>query len=132
MESNWLKSNGKAGILARILLKGVTGPIDGVSYSGGSMVALEHLYKDPQLANVLNFIGERWHKWTRPIHPSKIAEVRRQLATRAIPWTREELERAVRGATGSSTFFRRKIAFFRILSQKLSSGSAPGSRRNTA
>ena len=99
-DSNWLKNNGKAGILARILLKGVTGPIEGVSYSGGSMVALEHVYKDQQLADVLNYIGERWHKWTRPIPASKIGQVRREFADREVPWTHEELVELARTGGG--------------------------------
>ncbi len=98
--AHWLKNNGKAGILARILLKGVTGPIEGVTYTGGSMIALEEHYSDQQLADVLNYVGERWHDWKKPVPASKFTEVRRQFKDRKNPFTHEELVELARTGGG--------------------------------
>lgn len=88
--SHWFK-DAKHGILARILLKGQTGPIDGVTYGAGMMLPLENSHSDQQLADVLNYIGERWHNWSKPIEASTIARVRGEIADRKTPWTYEEL-----------------------------------------
>ena len=89
--SIWFKNGGKAGILARILLQGEAGPIDGVNYGEGVMPPLKEIYNDRQLADVLNYIGERWHKWGKPIPASKIGAVRSEFAERETPWTHDEL-----------------------------------------
>ena len=91
-KSEWFKRGGNVGILGRILLKGQTGPIDGVNYGEGSMIPLEQTYTDEQLASVLNFIGQRWHNWTQPIAAEAIARVRQETADRKTPWTHEELK----------------------------------------
>lgn len=90
-DSDWFKKNGKVDILARIVLKGQTGPIRGTSYGEGFMLPLEAVYNDAQIASVLNFIGERWHKWSRPVLAADIARVRKEIAGRKTPWTHEEL-----------------------------------------
>ena len=91
-KSEWFKRGGNVDILGRILLKGQTGPIDGVSYGEGLMLPLEQTYTDAQLASVLNFIGQRWHKWSAPIAAEAIARVRQETADRKTPWTHEELK----------------------------------------
>ena len=91
-KSEWFKRGGNADILGRILLKGQTGPIDGVAYGEGLMLPLEQTYTDEQLASVLNFIGQRWHKWTQPIAAEAIARVRQETTDRKTPWTHEELK----------------------------------------
>jgi mono/diheme cytochrome c family protein len=91
-KSEWFKRGGNVDILARILLKGQTGPIAGVTYGEGFMLPLEQTYNDAQLASVLNFIGERWHNWKVPVEPSQIARVRAENASRTTPWTHEELQ----------------------------------------
>ena len=90
-KSEWFKRGGDADILGRILLKGQTGPIEGVAYGEGLMLPLEQIYTDEQLASVLNFIGQRWHNWKQPIAPESIARVRKETADRKTPWTHEEL-----------------------------------------
>jgi mono/diheme cytochrome c family protein len=89
--SHWFR-DARHGILARILLKGQTGPINGVTYGAGAMLPLEETYSDQQLADVLNYIGERWHKWSKPIEASTISRVRGEIADRKTPWTHEELK----------------------------------------
>ncbi len=91
MDSEWFRNNGDVEMLARIVLKGQTGPINGVNYGEGFMIPLEGTYSDEQLASVLNFIGERWHNWKKPAAAADIARVRSELAGRTTPWSHEEL-----------------------------------------
>lgn len=98
--SHWFKGGGKAGILGRILLQGETGPINGVTYGEGVMLPLADVYNDQQLADVLNYIGERWHKWTKPIAASRINALRREFAERKEMWTHDELYEIARKGGG--------------------------------
>ncbi len=91
-KSEWFKRDGNVDVLGRIVLKGQTGPIEGVSYGEGLMLPLEGTYNDEQLANVLNFIGERWHQWKKPVAAADLARVRKEIAGRKTPWTHEELK----------------------------------------
>lgn len=90
--SEWFRDNGHREVIARILLKGQTGPINGVTYGEGFMLPLEAAYDDEQLAQVTNFIGQRWNDWKVPIEPEEIARVREEIATRDTPFTHEELK----------------------------------------
>ncbi len=101
-DSEWFKRDGNVGALARVVLKGQTGPIAGVSYGEGSMLPLEQVYDDSQLASVLNFIGERWHNWKKPVAAADIARVRMEVSDRKTPWTHEELMKLGRSATAAS------------------------------
>ena len=90
MDSEWFRKNGNVEILARIVLKGQSGPIKGGSYGEGFMIPLEGTYTDEQLASVLSFIGERWHNWKKPAAAADIARVRKEIAGRKTPWTHDE------------------------------------------
>jgi mono/diheme cytochrome c family protein len=90
-KSAWFADGGHIPILARILLKGQTGPIDGVTYGEGLMLPLEKSHTDEQIALVLSYIGESWHAWTTPARTREIAEVRKTIADRQQPWTHDEL-----------------------------------------
>ena len=90
--SEWFKHGGNAQMLARIVLKGQVGPVDGQNYGEGLMLPLEQTYSDEQLASVLNFIGQRWHGWKKPVVPDEITTVRKEIAARKTPWTQEELK----------------------------------------
>jgi len=91
-QSAWMADNGNIGVLARILLKGQTGPINGVSYGAGLMPPLEKTHTDEQIAQVLTYAGERWHGWKRAVSASEITRIREQTGDRTDPWTHEELE----------------------------------------
>ena len=59
------------------------------------MLPLAQIYNDEQIASVLNYVGERWHRWQKPVAAKAIETVRKATADRKIPWTPEELrERA--------------------------------------
>ena len=79
-------------MLARVLLKGQTGPIEGVSYGEGLMPPVEKSHTDEQIAQVLSYIGERWHGWKSPASASDITRVREEIKARTPPWTHEELK----------------------------------------
>lgn len=91
-KSQWMANNGNVPALARILLKGQTGPIEGVNYAGGLMPPLEKTHTDDQIAQVLTYAGERWHSWDRPLTAADIAAVRKAIESRTAPWTHEELK----------------------------------------
>jgi mono/diheme cytochrome c family protein len=86
-----MADNGNVPVLSRILLKGLTGPIDGVTYGAGLMPPLEKTHTDEQLAAVLTYAGERWHGWSRPLEAQAITSVRQAIESRPGPWTVEEL-----------------------------------------
>ena len=75
-----------------MLLKGQTGPIDGVSYGEGLMPPVENSHTDEQIAQVLSYIGERWHGWKKPASASDITRIREEVKARTTPWTHEELK----------------------------------------
>jgi mono/diheme cytochrome c family protein len=91
-KSPWMANNGNVPVLARILLKGQIGPIEGINYAGGLMPALEKSHTDDQIAQVLTYAGERWHGWNRKLTPDDIAPVRKFIESRTAPWTHEELK----------------------------------------
>jgi mono/diheme cytochrome c family protein len=95
-QSSWFKNNGDIPTLARILLHGQTGPIEGITYGEGVMLPLAQVYNDEQIASVLNFVGERWHKWKNPVPASAIKAVRQETTDRKTPWTPEELRERVK------------------------------------
>lgn len=90
-KSRWFTDGGHVPVLARILLKGQTGPIDGVTYGEGVMVPLQNTHTDEEIAQVISYIGEKWHGWSRPAEAREIAHVRKSIADREQPWTQEEL-----------------------------------------
>jgi mono/diheme cytochrome c family protein len=95
-KSPWFAGTGNVNALARIILKGQTGPIAGVTYGEGLMLPLEGTYNDEQIASVINFIGQSWHKWRKPVAAADIAAVRKATADRKTPWTHEELLETVK------------------------------------
>jgi mono/diheme cytochrome c family protein len=95
-KSAWFADGGHLPVLARVLLKGQTGPIAGVTYGEGLMPPLEKSHTDAQIAEVLTFVGERWHGWKQPADPAVIARVRAEVESRQGPWTHEELEKVAR------------------------------------
>jgi hypothetical protein len=90
-KSTWFAAGGDVQALARITLKGLTGPINGQTYGEGLMVPLEATHTDAQIANVLSYIGQRWHAWPAPADPLQITRVRHELADRKQPWSHDEL-----------------------------------------
>jgi mono/diheme cytochrome c family protein len=91
-KSPWFARNGDSARLVRILLKGQSGPIDGITYGAGLMPPLEKSHTDEQIADVLTYAGERWHDWKNVLTADKVTAIRKDSAARQIPWTHEELK----------------------------------------
>ena len=87
-----MANNGNVNVLARILLKGQAGPIDGTTYGAGLMPPLEKTHTDEQIAHVLTYAGERWHGWNRAVTAEEVARIRKEIEARTAPWNSEELK----------------------------------------
>jgi mono/diheme cytochrome c family protein len=94
---NELFKNGRVDLLARVLLKGESGPIGGVSYGEGFMPPWEAAFNDEQMASVLNFVGESWYRWRKPMATAqKIAEERKRFVSKTTAWTSEEIQASLK------------------------------------
>jgi len=82
--SSWLAGDPETPI--RIVLAGLSGPIDveGQTYNG-IMPAQSHL-NDEQIANVLTYVRSNFGNDASPIEPSLVATLRAELAGRTTPW----------------------------------------------
>ena len=56
------------------------------------MPPVENSHTDEQIAQVLSYIGERWHGWKKPAAASDITHIREEIKARTTPWTHEELK----------------------------------------
>ena len=79
-------------MIARILLKGETGPIGKETYGEGLMLPLETAYNDEELADLINYVGLTWNKWNTPVKAAEVQKIRAEIADREKPYTNEELE----------------------------------------
>jgi len=79
--------------LARILLHGMTGPIevDGVEFDAD--MPRSPLAEDEQIAAILTYVRRAWGNDADPVDAAAVARVRRDTAGRREPWTVEELRR---------------------------------------
>ncbi|TDH23499.1 c-type cytochrome [Segetibacter sp. 3557_3] len=95
------RMNGDKALLAKILLHGLSGPIDGKSYPS-QMPALA-ANSDEWMASVVNYVryefGNAARRFRRPtdtispfISASEVAAIRKQYASRVATWTLAELE----------------------------------------
>ena len=74
---------------AEIILKGMTGPIDGVTY-GGVMAPME-AYDNEWIASVMTYIRRSWGNTGSPVHPNDIERVRSWNKKRTTAFTLAEL-----------------------------------------
>jgi glucose/arabinose dehydrogenase/mono/diheme cytochrome c family protein len=77
--------------LTRIVLHGLTGPIEGKTYPG-AMEALKS-HDNKYLAEVLTYIRNSWGNSARMITENDVRQVRKKHRSRKTPWTIEELEK---------------------------------------
>jgi len=86
--------HGRADNLARIVLHGLTGPIevDGKSYNG--QMPKWSQFDDQSLAAVLTYIRGSWSNSSAPVSEELVAAVRKATSGRAAAWTADELESA--------------------------------------
>ncbi|MCO5236281.1 MAG: HEAT repeat domain-containing protein [Chitinophagaceae bacterium] len=82
--------NGDPGRLIRIVLSGLTGPVDGKEYPSTMPPMLNS--DDQWLAEVLSYIRTNLGNAASAVHPADIKKVRDVVGRRWDPWTLEELE----------------------------------------
>lgn len=82
--------NGNPNKLIKILLHGLTGPIDGKTYT--NMMPPLGTNDDEYIAAVLSYIRNDLGNKAPAIRPGRVKRVREQTADRTQPWTKEELD----------------------------------------
>jgi mono/diheme cytochrome c family protein len=83
--------NADPGVLARILLHGLVGPIEGHSYPG--MMAPVAAQGDPWISGVMNYVRNSWGHEHPIVSRGDVSEVRHAYRERNKPWTIEELSK---------------------------------------
>ena len=88
--SEWV--TGDEGKLARIILHGITGPIEvaGETYNG-MMPPWGGTMKDADIAAVITYVRSAWGNKAAPVTAAKVAAIRAAHKSRMTPWTAEEL-----------------------------------------
>ena len=88
--SEWV--NGDEAKLVRILLHGVTGPIEVAGETFNSMMPpWGATLKDADIAAVLTYVRGTWGNKGAPITAAKVASIRAATTSRTTPWTAAEL-----------------------------------------
>jgi mono/diheme cytochrome c family protein len=85
--------NGHRNYVVQAILHGLTGPIDGQSYSQVMIPLAQNT--DEWIADVSSFVRNSFGNAGGFVTPADVARVRAATGTRSAPWTVEELERAV-------------------------------------
>jgi mono/diheme cytochrome c family protein len=102
--SEWV--SGSPQTLARILLNGLHGPVQvaGATYNG-AMPAWKDVLGDEEIAAVATYIRQLGENDAPTVPVETVRSVRDSVATRAEPWTEEELRRtsAAPGAAGDTS-----------------------------
>lgn len=88
--SEWV--TGDAGRLVRIILQGMTGPVQvsGVKYSG-AMPPWGSFLNDEQVASLSTYVRTSWSNDASVVTADQVAKVRAATKDRKKPWTAEEL-----------------------------------------
>jgi mono/diheme cytochrome c family protein len=88
--SEWV--TGDEGKLARIVLQGVTGPMEvaGETYNG-MMPPWGGTLKDADIAAVLTYVRNSWGNKAAPVTTARVAAIRAATSSRTTPWTAAEL-----------------------------------------
>ena len=87
--------HGDPGKLVPILLHGLVGPLDGVTYQAGYMApgkALGLVREERDIAQVLSFIRYAWGKESGPISEADVKTIKAATKGRVAPWTQQDLE----------------------------------------
>lgn len=77
--------------LARILLHGLVGPVDGAQFETGQMAPLGATMPDAWTAAILTYIRQAWTNAAAAISPDEVALIRKLTVSRSTPWTLAEL-----------------------------------------
>ena len=90
--SDWLESD--TTLLSKIVLRGLQGPVtvNGTTYNS-VMAPLADVLKDPEIADVLNYVRTTYGKGGPLVTPEIVKEARAATANQKQPWTAAELGR---------------------------------------
>ncbi|MGK6350189.1 c-type cytochrome [Parapedobacter sp. DT-150] len=83
--------NGNPDKLIKILLHGLTGPIDGKTYT--NMMPPLAANDDAYIASVLSYIRNDLGNKAPAVRESQVKAIREQTTDRITPWTKEELDK---------------------------------------
>lgn len=93
LNSEW--ALGPADVPIRVVLNGLTGPIQ----VAGTKWQLEMpglgMFSDKDIAGVLTYVRREWEHGASPVSPEEVAKVRAATAGRAKAWTAEELKKPI-------------------------------------
>ncbi|MDD7986161.1 cytochrome C [Lentisphaera marina] len=81
---------GHQNTLIKILLHGMTGPIDGKTYSG--LMAPMGSNDDEWMSSITTYIRNEWGNGASAIQARQIQKIRSSYGSRSKPWTQKELE----------------------------------------
>lgn len=87
--ANSKRVQGSIQALTRVLLHGLTGPIDGQNYAA-LMVPMAS-FEDQWIADALTFIRNQWGNEGSIVEPADVTAIREQTKDRKTPWTQTEL-----------------------------------------
>ena len=87
--ANSKRVQGSIQALTRVLLHGLTGPIDGKNYAA-LMVPMAS-FEDQWIADVLSYIRNQWGNQGSILEGSEVKAIREQTKGRLTPWTQNEL-----------------------------------------
>jgi putative membrane-bound dehydrogenase-like protein len=85
---------GPAEKMVPVLLNGLMGPIDGITYQGAFMppAAAIGITRDDRLAEIISFIRYAWGNEASSVTADQVKELRKRHANRQAPWTDGELK----------------------------------------
>jgi len=78
--------------LGRVLLHGLTGPLEGKEYSGGLMAPLGQPMPDEWNAAVLTYIRQEWVNNAAPIRTAEVTAIRKASESQQAAFTEKDLE----------------------------------------
>ena len=85
--------NGHQDGAINVLLHGLTGPVDGKNYDSLMVPMADE--DDEWIASVLSYLRTGFGNQANPISPQDVARIRKETASRKLPWTLEELHAAI-------------------------------------
>lgn len=97
--SSWVTEDAETPI--RIVLSGVSGPIEVAGQKYASMMPAPAGLDDAKIAAIVTYIRAQFGNKAGAVDQAKVAEVRASLAGRAAPWTADELT-ALRGGPAAA------------------------------
>ncbi|MGA1399586.1 MAG: c-type cytochrome, partial [Phycisphaerales bacterium] len=83
---------GEPGILARVLLHGLEGPVTIGDRTWESAMVKAPFRTNDELAAVMTYIRRAWENNADPVDAAEVARVKQATAGRLAPWTIAELE----------------------------------------